>query len=340
MLSRIALAAMFASVGFSQIPDRSFYLTNMTSAPQLNAITTVLRTVMDVQDLTVDESRHALVARATVDKMVGAEWLIHQLDQPAGSQGAGVSPDYRMAGEKGETVRIFRMAAGTTNANLTAMVTAIRTVADVQRLFPFESQQAIIGRAPLEEMETADWMVRQLAPADGKMLTGNSPVYPWKGYQRPDSEEEAVRIFRMSPDTTNASLTAMVTAIRTVADVQRLFPMEYGKAIVARATAGRLALAEWMVHELDQPSHAIPFVETRFSPPDRDDPTQSVVRVFYVAGTNDQVAKLIVNIRTTANVARSFPYISSGQSAIVLRGRADQMATVESMVAKFSKRAE
>jgi hypothetical protein len=111
--------------------------------------------------------------------------------------------------------------------------------------------------------------------------------------------------------------------------------MEQGKALIARATDNRLALAEWMVHELNQPSHPTASVATRIN--FKDEPTENVVRIFYVAATNAQVTQLVTDIRGATSMNRIFPYTSSGSAAIVMRGRADQMATVESMVAKFSK---
>jgi hypothetical protein len=339
-LSPVALAVIFASLGFAQTPDRTFYLTNMTSSQQMAALATMLRTVIDFPNVSIDESRHAATAHGTVDQMVGAEWLIHELDQQPVPLVAGLSPDFRMAGEKGETVRIFRLARGTTNQDLTAMTTAIRTVVDIPRLFPFEWRQTIVARASLEQIEAADWMVRQLAPADGKTLTGDSPAYAWKGLLPPNADAEAIRVFRVSPDATNGSLTAMVTAIRTVADVSRIFPLESGKAIVARASVNRMALAEWLVHELNRRSHPTASAETRITLAAKEEPTENVVRVFYVAGSNEQVTKLVTDIRTTARISRIFPYVSAGSAAIVMRGRADQMASVESMVAKFSKTAE
>jgi general secretion pathway protein D len=45
----------------------------------------------------------------------------------------------------------------------------------------------------------------------------------------------------------------MVTAIRTVADCQRLFPVESQGAIIAKCSADRMALAEKIIHDIDKP---------------------------------------------------------------------------------------
>jgi general secretion pathway protein D len=71
--------------------------------------------------------------------------------------------------------------------------------------------------------------------------------------KRRDYEEEVTRVFYLTNSTSNADLTAMVTAIRTVADCQRLFPFESQSAIIAKCTGDRMALAEKIIHDLDKP---------------------------------------------------------------------------------------
>jgi general secretion pathway protein D len=71
--------------------------------------------------------------------------------------------------------------------------------------------------------------------------------------KRRDYEEEVTRIFFLTNSTTDADLTTMVTAIRTVADLQRLFPFGAQSAIIAKGTADKMALAEKIIHDLDRP---------------------------------------------------------------------------------------
>ena len=71
--------------------------------------------------------------------------------------------------------------------------------------------------------------------------------------KRRDYEQEVTRIFYLKNITANADLTAMVTAIRTVCDLQRLFPFEPQMAIIAKGSADKIALAEKIIHDLDKP---------------------------------------------------------------------------------------
>ena len=71
--------------------------------------------------------------------------------------------------------------------------------------------------------------------------------------KRRDYEEEVTKVLYLSNATTNADLTQILTAARTVADCQRVFMVESQSAIVAKCTADRMALAEKIVHDLDKP---------------------------------------------------------------------------------------
>ena len=146
---------------------------------------------------------------------------------------------------------------------------------------------------------------------------------------------DLLQVFRMDSSTSNADLTAMVTAIRTIADIQRLFPIGATKAIIASGTSDKIALAEWMVHELAKTSDPQATHETRLP-----GVTDGVVRVFYMGhptSSADLVA-LITQIRTTLDVMRIFPFNAS--SAIVLRGRPDQIQAAEALVAKSTASAQ
>jgi general secretion pathway protein D len=71
--------------------------------------------------------------------------------------------------------------------------------------------------------------------------------------KRRDYEDEVTRVFYLTNATSNADLTAMVTAIRTVGDCQRIFPFESQSAIVAKCSGDKMALAEKLIHDLDKP---------------------------------------------------------------------------------------
>ena len=328
-LAKFALAALFTSIGLAQSPDRTFPFTQPASPADMRAMTTLIRTVVDLQDVSIDEAHQALTVRGPVDKMLATDWLFHQLDQPAEQNQAGPVPQYRMAGEQNEVISVFRLPPSATNADLTALVTAIRTVADLQRMFPYESQKAIVGRGAAEKIAAADWMVRQLWPPDGKVPTADSPAYPSPVYTR--DVDPVIRIFRMDPGASDANLTAMVTAIRTVADVQRLFPYETGKAVIASGSTEKVAVAAWLIHEMRKGSSPQAAPETTL-PGEAD----GRVRLFFVDQKSSHAAltALVTEIRSKTGIARIFTFYEP--AALVLRGPAGQMPVVEELLAEYA----
>ncbi len=325
-LTTLAIATLFAVPGFGQT-DKTFYFSQPVSNADITAMVTMIRTVADLQDITPDPDRQAITAHGPVDKLVAADWVFQQLDHPPAP---GPAPEYKIPGSHGEEiVRIFRVSPTATNADLTALTTAIRTVADLQRLFPYQSQQAIIGRGSPDKMAAAEWMVRQLLPPDGHAPTGDSPTQPSPRTDNP-TPSDVIQVLRMDPKTTTRELTAAVTAIRTTADLQRLFPFESGKAIIGSGNPDKIAVAGWLVHELNQQPDGDTAGVHQTTMPGLID---GVVRLFYTGGQAD-VTPLVTELRATLGLMRVFPILP--RSAVVLRGRPDQMPAAAALVAKFA----
>jgi hypothetical protein len=260
-----------------------------------------------------------------VDKLVMTDWLLQQLDRPFGAATPG---EYKIPGAREEVVRVFHVSPDATNADVTAAVTAIRTIADVQRLFPYQNGKVIVARGAPDKVAAAEFTIRQLLPPDGPAPSTDSPAFPspLTDNKTPD-DKSVIRILRLDPKSTNAALTATVTAIRTTADLQRLFPFESGMAIIGSGTPDKMAVAEWLVHELNKAPD--PQAVHEITMPGIMD---GVVRLFYTGGEAD-VTPLAAELRSTLGLQRVFPIAQ--RSAVVLRGRPDQIPQAEALVAKF-----
>jgi general secretion pathway protein D len=75
--------------------------------------------------------------------------------------------------------------------------------------------------------------------------------------KRRDYEDEVTKIFYLRNIGANQDLTAIVTAVRTVCDLQRLFPFEGQWAIIAKGSSDKIALAEKLIHDLDKPKSEV-----------------------------------------------------------------------------------
>jgi general secretion pathway protein D len=71
--------------------------------------------------------------------------------------------------------------------------------------------------------------------------------------KRRDYEEQVSQIFYLQNVTTTQELQEIVNAIRTIADINKVYPYNSQFAVIVRGEADRVELAEKIVHDLDRP---------------------------------------------------------------------------------------
>src|SRR3984885_15397696 len=71
--------------------------------------------------------------------------------------------------------------------------------------------------------------------------------------KRRDYEHEVVKVFYLKNPTSTQEFSEMVTAVRSVTDVRRMFQFNAENAIVVRDTVDKVALVEKLLHDLDKP---------------------------------------------------------------------------------------
>ena len=62
---------------------RVFYLTNLTTAQELQEVSTTIRTVADIKKVFQYSAMNAIIVRGTPDQIMLAEKLVHDLDKPS-----------------------------------------------------------------------------------------------------------------------------------------------------------------------------------------------------------------------------------------------------------------
>jgi general secretion pathway protein D len=75
--------------------------------------------------------------------------------------------------------------------------------------------------------------------------------------KRHDYEDEVMKVFYLTNATSVQEIQEIATAIRTVADIRRVFPINAQKALIIRATTDQMALTEKMLHDLDKPKSEV-----------------------------------------------------------------------------------
>ncbi len=71
--------------------------------------------------------------------------------------------------------------------------------------------------------------------------------------KRRDYEDQVVKVFYLKNPTSTQEFSEMVTAVRSVTDVRRMFQFNGENAVVVRDTVDKVALVEKLLHDLDKP---------------------------------------------------------------------------------------
>ncbi|HXM41082.1 MAG TPA: hypothetical protein VN924_07505 [Bryobacteraceae bacterium] len=240
----IGVGASFAALlAFGQT-NQVFRLTQNENKQDLEEIARVLQGTGNIQQVSIDDLKGTVAVEGTAGQIGMADWLVHQLDRPANGQLSGVH-EYRAPGVGDEVVRVFYVGSAARPQDLQGIVTTVRSVADIQRTFVYNPLKAMVVRGTGQQISLAAWIVDRLdRPA-------NMPAPAPHEYKLPG--DDVARVFELTYPETPQQLQEIVTLIRSVGDIQRLFVYIQRRTVVLRATAERVALAAWLVSELDKP---------------------------------------------------------------------------------------
>ncbi|MEX2263630.1 MAG: hypothetical protein WD696_16865 [Bryobacteraceae bacterium] len=320
---RFAIIAFAASVAFGQT-SRVFPLTQNENSQALQEIATVLRVTADIQQVSIDNIKRTLAVEGTPEKIAMAEWLVHQMDLPTNGNFSGVH-EYRPAAGSDDVLRVFYLTHASTPQERQEIATTIRSVADVQRMFICSALGALAVRGTNQQIALAAWLTDQLNRAEN--VAAPAP----NEYRLPG--DDVARVFELTHPQTSQELQEMVTLMRTIGDIQKIFVSHARRAVVVRATGERVALAAWLAGELDKPVNGQ--AATRDTAPHEywlSSSPDNMVRVFYLAGsrTPQDRQQVASQVRKAAGIQRLFVYSPLG--ALAVRGTAGKMAIAERVI--------
>lgn len=143
------------------------------------------------------------------------------------------------------------------------------------------------------------------------------------------------RVFYLTHTDTVQQFQEVATVIRTIADIQQVSTDNDQKSVTVRASAGQIAMAEWLFNELDSPSPETSVPHEYRTPGASDD----VVRVFYVttAATVQDFQEVSTLVRTISEIRRVFTY--NARHALVVRGTGAQGRLADWLVGELTPEA-
>lgn len=311
---RLGIIALALSSAFGQ-NHRVFPLSQNETRQEMEEIATVLRGIADIQRVAIDDTKRTVTVEGTAGQIAMADWLFRQLDPSSNTSGVR---EYRPPATSDDVVRVFYVSHAATPRALQEIVTAVRSTADIPRMFVYSAPGAVVVRATNQQMSLAVWLMDQLNQP------GNAAAPAPHEYRL--SGDDVARVFELTYPRTPQQLQEVATLIRSIGDIPRLFIYSERRALAVRATAEQVGLAAWLVSELDKPAGGRPAAQDRgerheyrlSSGPD------NLVRVFYLAGDHQKAA---TQVRVNAGIPRLFVYNALG--ALAARGTVGQVATAE-----------
>ena len=214
--------------------SRSFHLTQNETADQMNQIATLIRSTGGIQQIWADDLQRTVSVTGTSAQLDMAAWYVKQLDRATPPP----SPQDYQAGSD-DTVRMFFLSHVSTAQQLQEVVTNLRAIIDIKRLFIYDTLHAVAMRGPGSQIAMATWYVKQLDRA-------TPPPSP-QDYQA--GSDDTVRMFFL-PNPSRERLNKAATQVRTTARVQRLFTYGTLGALAVRGTLEQLATAEKVIEEI------------------------------------------------------------------------------------------
>ncbi len=334
MRSHIGFAAFVAVCGAvavsAQTPAaqrQTFDFSNKPTPQNLQEMATVLRTVGDIRQLSADPAASTITVNGTADELAMSGWILRQLDQPASSSAL----QYPVAGKSDDVIRLFHLAnLPTAPQVMQEVLTTLRTVADVQKVFNYTPLQDLIMRGPAAQMALAEYLIRALDVAPGS--TATNPEFQYQAA----TGGQVARVFYLATVKVPQQIQEILTVLRTVVDIQKVFYLTPNSAIAIRCSPGDLATAAWIIQSLDIPANQIPLASAgprEFIMPAAASPLGGiVVRVFYPThiAIPKGIQETLTMLRTKLSIQRVFNY--SALPALVVRGTADQITKAEQLI--------
>ena len=143
---------------------------------------------------------------------------------------------------------------------LQEIITVVRTVADIQKIFSYTPARVLAFRGSADEVELSDWLIRKLdlpvtahARAQGvEALRQESAadLYRLPAPQR-DGSEDLVRVFYLSPTVSLSGINEMITTMHKRGGIQKVFGHTAPPALAVRGNPNQLARAERIIEETE-----------------------------------------------------------------------------------------
>ncbi|MEO7653152.1 MAG: hypothetical protein ABIZ80_22060 [Bryobacteraceae bacterium] len=221
--------------------DRVLHFRYADTVEGLQEIATVIKAMTEVSESMMDLPQRELKLRGTPAQLAFAEWLLAELDKPAGRPSGPDSSqhEYRLPGAGDEALRIFYVSHTATPEDLQEVATMVRSMGDIRRLFTCNATSAITLRGTPDQIALAEWLVNAL----------DSQSQAAREFTMPGNNDDVARVFFLTPEESPKRLQEVAAKVRTELGVPRLFIYNGQRALALRGTPPQIAQADRVIQE-------------------------------------------------------------------------------------------
>jgi hypothetical protein len=223
---------------------RVVFVQNATKPQELQELLTILRTVADVQKIYAINSNHAFVIRAPEWQMLFSQWIIDQLNVPAGQKPDTTPREFTVGGpdwrgiDNGHGARLNFLANMTRPQQQQELLTVLRTVGDIQKVFSYTSSHALVLRSGDTDLQRAEWLIQQLDLPAGPAAGARTFTAP--------ASDDVTRIFFV-PNANPQWQQGALNSMRSELNIKKTFSTTTPANVIVRGTADQVAAAaKWM----------------------------------------------------------------------------------------------
>jgi hypothetical protein len=239
--------AQYTVTGSEPDSVRIFYLAHTPAQAPLNEFVTNLRVNADIQRIFTYSPLRAVAIRTTAAKAQLAEWMVHQMDVSPDSHASGGRFDLATPGRPSEVVEVAYLTHPLAGPGLNEIVTTLRTVADMQKIFTHSSApQGMAFRNDAAHVQFADWLFHQLDALPDARARAQKHEYVIA-----DSPDPIARLYYLNTSGRQAG-NEIATAIRSETQVRRIFFCNESNTLTIRAAPDAIAIAERIINEHDR----------------------------------------------------------------------------------------
>jgi hypothetical protein len=317
------LVGLFAIAAHGQTLEKVFYFSHLGTPQALVEATSALSSISGIRDLSVDGAKRSITMKGTADQIALAGWLIAELDQSGSGSGR---KDFPLNDPTAPLAQVVYLSYVDNPRHLQDIVNAVRAVTDIQRFFPLGQQKAIVMRGLPEQVQAADWLLGVLDQPDGAQPVSTAPQqYRLAEQSWNRTGGPVIEVAALTHLDTPQAIQEVTNLTRSITDIQRAFPVFSGRYLVMRAHEDQIALANWLLKELDSTAGQS---KNEFQ---IAGPGNQLAQVIYVnAATPQSLQDMAGAIRAETKMPRVFPF--SVRNAVAMRGTSAQLAQAEQTI--------